>query len=76
MISVMRRTSSGTMTFLEVENRNCFAVFPFLLYEEAFVRFPVVCLLVVLAGGHLMKRGGSVVECRTRNRESPGSNPL
>ena len=24
----------------------------------------------------LLERGGSVVECRTRNRESPGSNPL
>ena len=23
-----------------------------------------------------MERGSSVVECRTRNRESPGSNPL
>ena len=23
-----------------------------------------------------VERGGSVVECRTRNRESPGSNPL
>ena len=25
---------------------------------------------------YYMERGGSVVECRTRNRESPGSNPL
>ena len=23
-----------------------------------------------------VERGGSAVECRTRNRESPGSNPL
>ena len=25
---------------------------------------------------YMLERGGSVVECRTRNRESPGSNPL
>ena len=25
---------------------------------------------------HFVEHGSSVVECRTRNRESPGSNPL
>ena len=25
---------------------------------------------------NIVERGSSVVECRTRNRESPGSNPL
>ena len=34
------------------------------------------CHIVHAVNTDSVERGGSVVECRTRNRESPGSNPL
>ena len=47
------------------------AIIYYRICKIAFIQHSAVYLHSVI-----VERGGSVVECRTRNRESPGSNPL
>ena len=52
---------------------------PYMVIEPLGVFFQAInqcCLMFYLSVNHgFMERGSSVVECRTRNQVSPGSNP-